>query len=72
MANNYIVGLDIGITSVGFAIIDRANASLAEMGVRHFESAEEAKTGRLNRGARRLLDRKKWRKKQLKDAFVDI
>lgn len=72
MANNYIVGLDIGITSVGFAIIDRANASLVEMGVRHFESAEEAKTGRLNRGARRLLDRKKWRKKQLKDAFVDF
>lgn len=80
MSNNYSlkkdyqynVGLDIGITSVGFSIIDVKNAKLIKMGVRHFEEANEAKDVRLNRGARRLIDRKHWRKKQLKDAFVDF
>lgn len=69
---NYVVGLDIGITSVGFSIIDLDNADLVEMGVRHFEAAEEAKTNRLNRGARRLIDRKRWRKRQLINAFIDF
>ena len=67
-----ICGIDIGISSVGWCIIDKKNCKLIEMGVRDFESASEAKTARLIRGGRRLKDRKKWRKKQLRDAFVDF
>ena len=69
---NYSVGLDIGISSVGFAIIDQSNDELIEMGVRHFEKAIEASDARNKRSARRNLRRKNWRKTQLKEAFVDF
>ena len=67
-----VVGLDIGITSVGYSIIDTDNDELIEFGVRHFEEAKEASEARTYRSARRNLRHKQWRKKQLKRAFVDF
>ncbi len=69
---NFTVGYDIGITSVGWSILDNTTNDLVEFGTRSFEQAEAAGTARLNRSARRTLRRKKWRLKQLKQAFVDF
>lgn len=66
----YTLGLDIGIGSIGAAII--SGNKVEYMGVRIFDSAKEASESRKNRSARRNLSRKKWRKQQLKNAFDDF
>ena len=69
---NYILGLDIGIASVGWAVVEIDHNEdpirLIDVGVRTFNKAEVAKTGeslslirRLARGSRRLVRRKKMR-----------
>ena len=68
----FTLGLDIGIGSVGWALIDQEEGKLIDMGVRLFEEAKPAADPRKNRSARRTLRRKKWRKQQLKDAFDDF
>lgn len=68
---NYTIGFDIGIGSIGSAIIDDQD-QIQYMGVRMFNTAKEAKEARVNRSARRNNARKKWRKKQLKNAFIDF
>ena len=68
---DYTIGLDIGIGSVGWAAIDQKNANLIDMGIRLFETATEASVPRKNRSARRTLRRNKWRRDQMKNAFVE-
>ncbi len=68
----YTVGFDIGITSNGWAILNEQTNKIEEMGVRMFNDATQAKENRLLRSQRRNLTRKKWRKQQLKNAFVDF
>ena len=63
-------GLDIGIGSVGSAVSDGNN--ILYMGTHVFNPANEASESRTNRSARRNLARKKWRKKQLVEAFIDF
>ena len=63
-------GLDIGIGSVGSAVSDGDN--ILYMGTHVFNPANEASESRTNRSARRNLARKKWRKKQLVEAFNDF
>ena len=69
---NYILGLDIGIASVGWAMVeidDKENpVRLIDLGVRVFERAEVPKTGdslaaarRLARSVRRLTRRRAHR-----------
>lgn len=72
MDNKYVLGLDIGITSIGWSIIDEVKGKLLDMGVHMFEQAIPAQEVRLNRSARRTLRRRNWRKKQLKNAFVEF
>ncbi len=67
-----VLGLDIGITSVGWSLIDDKSNELVEFGVRKFEEATPAQDARINRSSRRNNRRKSWRKEQLKDAFVDF
>ncbi|MGL5021481.1 MAG: type II CRISPR RNA-guided endonuclease Cas9 [Mycoplasmatales bacterium] len=69
---NFTVGYDIGIASVGWAIMNNEDNSLVDMGVRKFDEANPASEARINRSARRTLRRKKWRKNQLKKAFYDF
>lgn len=68
------VGYDIGITSVGWALIgkDGDKYNLIEDGSVLFDEAIEASEARISRSARRNRRRKTWRLDQLKDAFDDF
>lgn len=70
MTNDLRLGIDLGITSIGLALIE--NDNLIYSGVRMFNVAHEASDLRRNRSARRNLKRKSWRKKQLRKAFSDF
>ncbi len=61
---------DIGIASIGSAV--EKDNKLIYMGTRMFNEAISAKEARLNRSSRRNTRRKTWRKKQMKNAFVDF
>ena len=71
----YAIGLDVGITSVGWAVValneDDAPYGILDMGVRIFDVAEQPKTGaslaaprREARSARRRLRRRSHQKDQ--------
>ena len=78
-----ILGLDIGIASVGWAVIDYSQKDalqnkIVKSGVRTFTQAENPKDGkplaeprRLARGARRTLKRKRQRMKAIKRLFTE-
>ncbi len=68
--NDYILGLDIGVASVGYGVIDKAGIYV-DSGVRLFSmgSAEENKTRRENRQARRIKRRKQYRIKKFNNTF---
>ncbi|RRC91871.1 type II CRISPR RNA-guided endonuclease Cas9 [Erysipelotrichaceae bacterium OH741_COT-311] len=70
--NNYTLGIDLGITSIGWSLLDLENNNVVDMGVSVFDEAKQAKVARGYRNARRTLRRKKWRKEQLKEAFHDF
>ncbi len=61
--NNYILGLDLGITSVGYGIIDKDTLEIIKYGVRLFEeaNAENNLTRRTKRSQRRTLRRRQQR-----------
>lgn len=73
----YVLGLDVGIASVGWCILDEARNKIENLGVRTFVAAEEPKTGaplaeprRIARGARRRIRRKSHRLDRLKSVLV--
>ena len=59
----YVLGIDIGITSVGYGIIDSETGAFVDYGVRLFNEgkAAENETRRKTRGRRRLTRRRKTR-----------
>ena len=70
---NYTLGLDIGIASIGWAVLKNNEQGLPckieDLGVRIFEAAEHPKTGaslalprRQARGTRRCIRRRQHRK----------
>ena len=74
----YSIGLDIGITSIGYAVMllddDDQPCRIMKMSSRIFEAAENPKDGsplaaprRENRGMRRRLRRKRFRKERIKN-----
>ncbi len=76
-----ILGLDIGIASVGYSVInyddENFNGEILKTGVRVFEACEVAKTkeslnvARRNfRGTRRVLSRRQNRLKSIKQLFI--
>lgn len=76
----YTLGLDIGITSVGWCVIDESdgNPRIANLGVRLFPVAENAQDGsslalprRLARGSRRRLSRRGERLKDIRQLLVN-
>ncbi len=80
---NYRMGLDIGITSVGWAILEHNSegepVSIVDLGVRIFDAAENPKDGsalalprRQARSARRRLRRHRHRLERLKLLLEDI
>ncbi len=77
MSLRYTLGLDIGITSVGWAVlennIDGEPIKIERLGVRIFDKAEHPKTGaslaeprREARGQRRTIRRRRHRKDRIK------
>ena len=74
---NYSIGLDIGITSIGYAVMlldgNDQPCRIMKMGSRIFDAAENPKDGsslaaprRENRAMRRRLRRKRFRKERIK------
>lgn len=82
MERKYGIGLDIGIGSVGYAVISRTNnldARIENIGVRLFDSGENIRQKASNaqerrgyRSTRRLLRRRKHRKERIKKFFLKI
>jgi len=75
---NYRLGLDIGITSVGWSVINLDKRRIEDLGVRIFNAAENPKDGaslalprRLARGRRRLLRRKAYRINRVKSMLIN-
>lgn len=77
MSLRYTLGLDIGIASVGWAVlednIDGEPIKIERLGVRIFDKAEQPKTGaslaeprREARGQRRTIRRRRHRKDRIK------
>ena len=74
----YSIGLDIGTTSIGWAIIDEDNKRIEKVGVRIFEKPENPKDGkslsetrRTARSTRRRLKRRRQRLNFIKKFFRD-
>lgn len=67
--SRYVLGLDIGITSVGYGVIDIDNNLFVDYGVRLFKegTAAENETRRTKRGSRRLKRRKSNRLNDMKN-----
>jgi len=68
-----ILGLDIGIASVGWGIIDTDTNKIVDMGARLFDSADanNNKTRRDARGSRRILRRRKYRFKCIEKLLLN-
>lgn len=75
MMKDYSIGLDIGTTSVGWAVIDPSNYKIMQKGnkslwgVRLFDEAQSAADRRKFRSSRRRYDRRRQRVKLLQDEF---
>ncbi|HFH9938760.1 TPA: type II CRISPR RNA-guided endonuclease Cas9 [Streptococcus suis] len=74
MTKGKILGLDIGIASVGVGVIDAQTGEIIHASSRTFPSANAANNAerRTFRGSRRLIRRKKHRIKRLDDLFNDF
>ncbi|NLD26949.1 MAG: hypothetical protein GX661_06275, partial [Acholeplasmataceae bacterium] len=71
---NYYLGLDIGIGSIGWAIMNLDKLRLEDFGVRLFDTGEDQRKNerysqqrRRYRGIRRLYRRRSHRKQRLKN-----
>ena len=66
--NKLVLGLDIGITSVGYGVIDMESNDFVDYGVRLFKegTAEDNENRRTARSRRRLLSRRHTRIEDMK------
>lgn len=71
--NNYILGLDLGITSVGFGVIEKDTYNVIDFGVRLFDegTADNNLNRRTLRGSRRLKSRKTNRINAIKHLLIN-
>lgn len=74
----YSLGLDIGTTSIGWAVVDLDNKRIHDVGVRIFEKPEDPQSGkslaeprRTARSTRRRLKRRRQRLNALKTFFIE-
>ncbi|BDR59986.1 type II CRISPR RNA-guided endonuclease Cas9 [Lactobacillus xylocopicola] len=76
VADDYILGLDIGTNSCGWAVTDKQNTLLklrgkTAIGSHLFEEGHSAADRRSFRTTRRRLKRRKWRLKLLEEIFAE-
>ena len=71
MADRISLGLDIGVASVGFSVLDIDKGKVIELGARLFSATVAAgnQDRRDMRGARRLLNRNKQRRQDTGKLF---
>lgn len=71
---SYVLGLDIGVASVGWGIVDKENLEIIDAGVRLFDSADASKNieRRTFRQIKRLIRRKQNRLLDLKKIFNSL
>ncbi|WP_099223276.1 type II CRISPR RNA-guided endonuclease Cas9 [Listeria costaricensis] len=71
--SNLILGLDVGVASVGWGLIDGDDGRIVDAGVRLFNSATASQNmeRRDARGARRLTRRKKHRRERMTQLLMD-
>ena len=67
----YSLGLDIGTSSVGWAVLDLDKERIHDLGVRVFSGQIENKRRRQFSSAQRINKRKKQRLKHLKAVFIN-
>src|SRR2546426_9159766 len=82
MTKRLTLGLDVGPTSVGWALVDDASGTIEGAGVRIFpegvdrdqQGGEKSKSQarRVARGMRRQIARRARRKRQVKEALVHL
>ncbi len=74
MADRISLGLDIGVASVGFSVLDIDKGKVIELGARLFNAtvAEGNQDRRSMRGARRLLNRNKQRRQDTGKLFQEF
>ncbi|EGO2852540.1 type II CRISPR RNA-guided endonuclease Cas9 [Enterococcus faecalis] len=70
----YSIGLDLGISSVGWSVIDERTGNVIDLGVRLFSAKNSEKNleRRTNRGGRRLIRRKTNRLKDAKKILAAV
>lgn len=73
----YVLGLDLGIASIGWAIYDIDKSTIEKCGVHLFDAAENPKTKeslatprRLARGQRRRIRRRAYRMAKIKESLI--
>ena len=78
LPKKYSLGLDIGTSSIGWAVLDLDKGRIHDLGVRIFERPEDPQNGdslakprRDARSARRRLKRRRQRLNHLKQFFID-
>lgn len=74
----YVIGLDLGISSIGWAVVNKDKKRIEDLGVRLFPAGERPKDGgslnenrRLARGARRRVSRRRVRMRKIKELLVE-
>ncbi|UQS82621.1 type II CRISPR RNA-guided endonuclease Cas9 [Bombilactobacillus folatiphilus] len=74
MARRLSLGLDIGVSSVGFSVLDHQSGQVLELGSRLFNASVSAEneTRRSQRGNRRLLRRKRQRRIDVVKLFAEF
>ena len=58
MNQNYIIGLDLGINNVGYAVVDENTKTIEKKGVRLYKASDKAEDRRVARNTRRRMKRK--------------
>lgn len=69
--SKYVLGLDLGVTSVGWALLDPVNNQPIDQGVYLFDQANKAEDRRAARSTRRRYNRTRYRKLRLKKLLAD-
>ena len=69
-----VLGIDIGIASVGYGLIDLETGDFIDYGVRLFKeaTAEDNENRRNKRGSRRLISRRKNRLSDMKKLLEEL
>lgn len=74
----YVIGLDLGISSIGWAVVNKDKKRIENLGVRLFPAGEKPKDGgslnenrRLARGGRRRVSRRRVRMRKIKELLVE-